>query len=128
MENGIYTYRVDKLKTKITPVLQNGDLKFKVQVKTDGIIKHEEGGRLNLGQPQNIKKLEELFAQVIDKEVNEAIAKSQKELKVDYLKFGMRLMNKEPDYFHSLNWKETYPTVPILTEVQAKISRFGIAK
>lgn len=126
--NGTYTYKMDKKKTKIIPKIQNGNLNFLVRVNTDGIILQEEGNELYLADPKNIKKLERLFADVISKEVNEAIAKAQQELRVDYFNFGMKLMNKYPEYYNHLNWEITFPTVPISTEVTVKISRFGISK
>lgn len=128
LKDGVYTYITDKNKVQIIPQLENGRLKFLVKVKTVGAIAQEEGNELNLAEPKNIAQLEELFTQIISKEVNEAIAKSQKEFKVDYFGFGLRLMDKEPDFFESIDWKETFPTVPIITETKAKIHLFGIAK
>jgi len=124
----IFTYKVDKKKTQIIPNIQGGNLKFIVKIKTDGIILQEEGDQLFLAEPKNIDKLEKVFGQVIVGDVNEAIAKAQKEFKVDYFNFGMKLMNRNPDYFESLDWSETFPTVPIETDIEVKISRFGIAK
>ncbi|KJS80372.1 MAG: hypothetical protein JM58_18735 [Peptococcaceae bacterium BICA1-8] len=128
LNEGIYTYKVDNKKTKIIPEIQNEKLKFIVRLKTDGIILQEEGNELLLSEPKNIDKLEKFFTQVITGDVNEAIRKAQKIYNVDYFNFGMELMNRNPDYFESLDWKKTFPRVPIETDIEVKISRFGIAK
>ncbi|KJS22678.1 MAG: hypothetical protein VR72_04920 [Clostridiaceae bacterium BRH_c20a] len=125
---GIFTYKVDKKNSKIIPEVQNGNLSFKFRLKTDGIILQEEGNQLFLAEPKNIDKLEILFAKVIAGDVDEAIRKAQIIYKVDYFNFGMKLKNKDSDYFESLDWQETFPTVPIETDIEVKISRFGIAK
>ncbi|MFZ7103721.1 MAG: Ger(x)C family spore germination protein [Peptococcaceae bacterium] len=125
---GTYTYEVDKKETQIIPNIQKGDLSFTVKLKTEGIILQEEGNQLYLAEPKNIDKLEHLFAEVITRDVKEALRKSQQTAKVDYFKFGMKLMNEEPDYFAKLDWQKVFPTVPITTDIKVKISRFGIAK
>lgn len=128
MDNGTYTYVSNKNRVKITPLIQKDSLNFIVKVTTDGYIIQEEGNELDLSEPKNIAKLEKGFSQIINNEVKEAIRKSQKELQVDYLGFGMILMDREPDYFKSIDWKKVFPTVSIQTNVQAKISGFGIQK
>ncbi|NLT96350.1 MAG: Ger(x)C family spore germination protein [Clostridia bacterium] len=128
MDNGTYTYVSNKNRVKITPLIQKDSLNFIVKVTTDGYIIQEEGNELDLSEPKNIAKLEKGFSQIINNEVKEAIRKSQKELQVDYLGFGMILMDREPDYLKSIDWKKVFPTVSIQTNVQAKISGFGIQK
>jgi len=40
----------------------------------------------------------------------------------------MKLMNKQPELYHNLNWQKTFPNIPVEIEVKTKISRFGLAK
>lgn len=127
-EQGIYTYLLDNKSVQISPLTKDGQLKFKVKLKTDGILLQEEKGDLDLTKPKNIAKIEKKFTQVITREIREAILKSQKDFGVDYFYFGMKLMNKQPELYHNLNWQKTFPNIPIEIEVKTKISRFGLAK
>jgi len=124
-EDGIFTYHVEQRKLKIEPNVENGDIRFKVELSVDGSIWQEEEGNLNLSNPRNIKKLEQLFIKVIKGEIEDAIHKAQKDFQVDYLGFGMKLMNKYPKIFKNTDWEKTFPNVPINVQVEANISRFG---
>lgn len=128
LDGGVFTYKVDNKKVKIRPIISNNQVNFTISLKVDGIILQEENGGIDLSQPGNIKILEGLFKDIITKTIEAALNTSQNVYGVDYFMFGMELMNRYPDFYNSLNWKEVYPTVKIKPEVQVKISRFGIAK
>ncbi|MGI6224619.1 MAG: Ger(x)C family spore germination protein [Peptococcales bacterium] len=123
----VFSYYIEKRKLKIQPKVENNELSFMVNLKTQGVILQKEGNHM-LSEIKDIRKLEELFNKVIEKEVKHAIHKAQKDLQTDYLGFGMKLYNKYPQMYKSLDWEETFPNVPINVQVEATISSFGQAR
>jgi len=83
---------------------------------------------LDFTNPKNIEEIEKVFSQVITREVESAITKSQEDFQIDYLGFGNFLKQKKPHIYKELNWEEVFPIIPISVEVKAKIDRFGLTK
>lgn len=127
-KDGSYTYVTDKKDLEIIPVINKGNIAFKVHLKTNGNLIEEKGKHLDLSKPENIKRAEALFSSEITHQINSAISKSQDFFKVDYLGFGKKLYQKDPKTFKSVNWNKEFPTIPINVIVEAKIDRFGLAK
>lgn len=127
-EEGIFTYQIEDRKVKILPKVENNTISFAVELKTRGSIWQAEESNFNFGEPKNIKKLEELFNRVIKKEIEDAIHKAQKDFKIDYLGFGMKLFMKHPQVYKNIDWEKTFPNVPIEVQVKSTISRFGQAR
>ena len=121
-----YTYQVTKLKTKITPQVKDGKVSFAVKVTTDGMILEESGREIDFSKEGNLQKVGRLFGQIIKQQLDSAIYKSQRELKIDYLGFGKAFKQNRPQDFEKLHWETIYPTVPIKVEVNAKVSSSGL--
>ena len=127
-EQGVYTYQVNKKSVRLTPVNKNGQLRYRVKLKTYGNVNQEQGEQLDLSNPQNTDKLEKVFSRVIAGQVRGAVHKAQKELGVDYLGLGKNLKQHDPKTFDSINWAEIFPNVPVSVEVESNISTFGLAR
>ncbi|HYH04875.1 MAG TPA: Ger(x)C family spore germination protein [Bacillota bacterium] len=124
-ENG-YTYQVRKYRTRIKPILQEGKITFLVKVKTDGRIMEESGDNLDFSKAENLKKVKIMFSNAIKGQVESAIAKSQHELKLDYLGFGKELKRHRPETFKALHWNRLFPKVPVKVKVDCKVSSSGL--
>lgn len=72
--------------------------------------------------------LKKLCANVITKQVESALHKSQKELGVDYLGFGSVLHSYYPQLYERLNWEKFFPGIQVKINVKASINRFGLTK
>lgn len=127
-EDNTYTYQVIKQKTKIKPLLNEGNPSMNVHVITEGMVLEETGKDVDLSKPENLKKMEELFSQAIKQQVEPAINKSQNEIKADYLELGKVFQKYESKAFKSLNWDEIYPTIPINVQVTCKVKSYGLRK
>ena len=125
-DNESYTYRVNKQSAKIIPYTKDGELAFRVEVKTDGILRQKNNSKLDVSQPENLAKIESLFSRTINNQVSTAIESAQVNFKADYLGFGQALRRKDPALFKTLNWDQVFPTVPVDVEVKARVTVFGM--
>lgn len=122
-----YTYQLKKKKVSIMPKYEKGILAFDVKVETMGRFVEEKGKNIKLDKQEDIKKLEELFAQVISERIEKVIYISQKKLNVDFLGFGEKLRKYDYKTFSETNWQDDFRTVPINVQVKVDIERFGLA-
>lgn len=123
----IYTYFVNKKRIRVTPETSEGNVRFKVDLHTDGTILQQQGERLDLSEPKSIKELESLFAKTIGNQVRGAIAKAQNEYQVDYLGFGSALNRRYPKVYRRLQWDDIFPSIPMEVEVKTAITRTGMS-
>jgi spore germination protein KC len=127
-EKNTFSYRIRKMDTKVKPSFEGGKPSFRVNVTTEGMIIEESGKEIDLSKPDNLQDIEALLAQAISQQVNSAIEKSQKEIKVDYLGFEKAFEKYQSKAFKSLNWNKIYPNIPIEVEVDCKVKAFGLRK
>ncbi|PKM79952.1 MAG: hypothetical protein CVU89_15935 [Firmicutes bacterium HGW-Firmicutes-14] len=127
LDGGTFSYFVDNKSARIEPIIDGNQLRFKVKIKTIGLILEEKLKQKDLSKPKTLARLEKEFARVIERQVNNAIEKSQNEFEADYLGFGRALKSSFPEVYDRIKWQEVYPKVPIWVNVEAKISRYGIA-
>lgn len=121
-----FSYIVDDKSLKIKPATKDGKLKFLVKLKTDGNIVEQQGSGFDLKKPEDTKKVEKMFSETIRKQLADAVYKSQKEFGADYLGFGKSLKHSDSKLFKKLDWTELFPEIPVIIEVDAHISRFGV--
>ncbi|MGI6685439.1 MAG: Ger(x)C family spore germination protein [Bacillota bacterium] len=127
LDKGIFTYRSDEKKLSIKPLMQEEDLRLLISLDTSGEILSKQGSAMDLTKPDNIKKLEKLFSDVIASQIQSAVKKSQTE-GVDYLGIGNAVKRKEPKLYKSIKWEEVYPTISIDIKVNAKIEHVGLSE
>lgn len=126
---GDYTYLVDKRKTSVQPVIENGQLKkFKISIKTQGIILQEQGKYVDLGDPGELSKLERKAGQTILEEANSALNKAQKEIGIDYVYFGKTVKQRYPALFAKLNWPETFRHIPVEISVKSSADKISLSR
>ncbi|HWI55056.1 MAG TPA: Ger(x)C family spore germination C-terminal domain-containing protein, partial [Desulfobacteria bacterium] len=70
---GQYSYKVETKDVKITPKVTDGRLAFKVRIKTVGGIAEQEGSSLDLSEPRNLNRLEEVFTRKIRSQALSAV-------------------------------------------------------
>lgn len=122
------TYNITAATSTIKPEVKNNTLRFQVKIKTNGYLSEIKNGPAGGINKKLLQDLEKSAAQRIHGEVQLAIKKAQEVFQADYLDFGPSLENSHPDLYHSLDWAETFPTIPIAVEVQAHIPRIGMSK
>lgn len=127
VDNSTYTYIANKKDVRIIPDTQNNNIQFTVKLRTDGTVIQQQGNRLDLARPDSIARLENLFAQTIKTQVEDAINKAQNEFGTDYLGFGQALNRRYPNVYRNVNWDQTFPRTSIRVEVESHVTRTGLS-
>ncbi len=123
----LYTYSIAKRSTKIIPITNAGSLSFLIKVNASGNIEEGHFGQ-DLSQHKNLERLEKILSAIVIDQVTNAVYKSQKELRTDYLGFGKALEINDPQLYRKLDWPKVYPNVPVTVKVQTNVHRFGKTK
>ena len=126
MGKGQYSCNIDKKSVKVTPRINNGQLKFEVNIKAVGKITEQQVSSLDLTEPQNLQKLEAVIKDKISQQASKAVYKSQKELGIDYLGFDRALIINEPALYKELDWPEVYPNIPVEIKLDFRINLVGL--
>lgn len=125
---GVYTYNVNNSSVSIKPVTEKGKLRFRVKIKTTGIIMQENGKYVEMTEPEEVEKMEKVFARTITKQIEAALRKAQKELRIDYLDFGTILKRSKPEIAEKLDWDKTFPNVPVDIEVKTTVNLIALSR
>jgi spore germination protein KC len=114
--------------TVLTPVIEKGKWKINVKIKTEGDL-IQNGTRLNLMNPDLMRKMETALREDIDTRIKLALKLVQKELKADILGFATEFHRKYPKEFAAVKdrWDEVFPTIEVKTQIAAYIRRPGLS-
>lgn len=121
-----YTYQISKWSRKIIPKYSEGKINFQVKIITEGMVMEEYGPNLDFSKPDNLKKMESLFAMAVKQQVQSALKKSQNEIQADYLGFSKAFQQYYPDIYKTLKWQEVYPALPVEVQVRCKVKAYGM--
>lgn len=122
-----YTFSIERNSLKIIPQTNGGNPSFLVKVKVSGSVIEEQFGR-DISEPKNLEKLQKLLTTIVTNQVRNAVHKSQKQFKTDYLGFGRALEIGNPKMYKTIDWPKVYPNVPVTVKVQTNLHRFGKTK
>lgn len=106
--------------TKVKPVVEDGKLKFKVNIRvTVGI--DEIQGKENFGDENAVNRLEASTSQATQKKVTDFIKKIQSEYGTDIFLFGDKLREKNVNKWKSVSgrWEEVFRNLEV--DVDAKV-------
>lgn len=120
------SFFVEKGSTKLIPRLSNRKLAITVDIKAKGVL-NESACKLNLQDPEVLKKLEKPIQDQIKKEVEMAF-KGAKRLKTDVLGFSNAFHKKYPTAWKEMKdrWDESFVDIKMNVTVHANIRRTGI--
>lgn len=125
LEDSDYSYLVNRSRVKIIPEAENEQIRFKVSIMTDGILRQQQSSHIDMSDPENINRLETVFAQAIANQTQSAIDKAQQDFGIDYLGFESALRRHLPRVSENIEWEENFPNIPVTVEVESRLSRFG---
>lgn len=125
LDNNTYSYAVRRHNVRIIPQAEEQQLRFTVRIETEGILRQQQGKRLDMSDPQNIKKVEDAVARTIVSEAQDAVSKAQQDFRIDYLGFGRALKRHNPTLYEQMQWERAFPTVPIDIQAETRISLTG---
>lgn len=117
------TFRVFHKKRKLDVDVNNG----KVVVTIDLLLKAEaeEFSPDHLDEDGQVAKLNEFFSKELTQDAQKVVQKLQK-ANCDVFGIGRRIIAFHPNYWKTMDWKNTYPNITIQPNVKVEISRPGI--
>lgn len=116
---------VSRSSTKITPVIENGTISFRVEVEEEGDISSQTS-QADLSTPEMIEKLNSAKAGAIKQEIEKALKRLQ-ELESDVVGFGTLFNRKNHKEFkkYADRWPEIFRELKVDIRVKAHIRRTG---
>ena len=118
--------KMDKPKISTNTKIENGKPLGEVKLETTATI-IEYNCKLNIKEPDNIKKIEKMVNREVKSILESAIITTQKKFGSDIIGFGENLYRN--DYKNWLkfedNWDETFSTMPYKIEVKTTINNTG---
>ncbi|EEG78077.1 Ger(x)C family spore germination protein [Dethiobacter alkaliphilus] len=121
----IVNISIARTATKITPVMENGEFSFRIEVDTEGDLE-SQSSETDLSKPEEIEKLNDALAGVIKEEMEKTLRRLQ-ELQTDVMGLGMRLNRRHPQVYREVadRWPEEFSKVNVDIHVEANIRRTG---
>lgn len=130
-DEGIIVMEVTDSKTKVTPIIKDGELSFDVDVKVKGKYAEQvgvtSGGRVD---KEYIKECEKEFARTIERRCRITIEKMQKEYNVDVFQLSRKVRTQKPAYWEEVKdqWDEIFPNLDINVRADVTIQLIGVMK
>ncbi|WP_078379247.1 Ger(x)C family spore germination protein [Sutcliffiella halmapala] len=124
----VIIYELEDIKSKVIPILENGQLSFDVKVKLDGIITEILAETDDITKEENIKKLKKLIQEKVKEEIKNSLVKIQQELQVDVIGFHDYVRIKYPKYWadHKNDWDNIFSQTSINYKVDINIADYGV--
>lgn len=117
---------VIRSKTRVTPIFEEGGLRFMISVSAEGAIT-ELKAPIDLTKPEELWKLEKVWADEIKEEILSSV-KLAKDKRIDMLQFANRVNRADPKRWRELkkDWKETFAHSKVDVQVEAFIRNQGM--
>lgn len=111
---------------------QDGNMGVTFQIKATvsvNDIKGQKGQRDPQEWVEFLKEIEPMFAQAIEKECRDAVAKSRG-LKADFIGIGRKLEQKDPKYWKEVkeDWDNQFPNFPVSYDIQVVVQNTGLPR
>jgi len=117
------TVDVELKKKKITPFYKNKKISFRTEFELDGLVKYLD---INDGfDEESQREVEKNLKQMIEKDINSAILKSQKEIECDYLDFDEVFRIKFPNEYEKMDWYKAYLDSYIEVNIELELDPGG---
>ncbi|ERI91363.1 germination protein, Ger(x)C family [Clostridiales bacterium oral taxon 876 str. F0540] len=121
-------FDIVKTKSKVYPVVTNGDITMVIDIKEQGNIRETIANIDPMSKPELMDELSKIQNKAIEHEINLVLQKAQKELKSDIFDFAGAIHRDYPKVWKSIenNWDETFPNIKIKINVNSSIKRPGV--
>ena len=127
----IIVMEVTSARTKVVPIIENGELRFDVDIKMKGKYAEQvgvtSGGRVD---KNFIKECEKEFAKTIETRCKKTIEKMQKEYNVDVFQLNRIVRTQKPAYWEEVkdDWDEIFQNLDINVKANVTIQIIGVKK
>jgi spore germination protein KC len=125
---GMVGFILAKTDRVITPEINGDKIKFSILLNGEGNI-WENNTHLDIRIPENLKLVQTALENSVEEQVKEALAKIQKQYKVDSLGFGREIYRDKPKQWKLLKgqWDAKFQEVDVSIEVKINILGSGMA-
>ncbi|GGA32861.1 Ger(x)C family spore germination protein [Paenibacillus physcomitrellae] len=119
--------RLSNLRSKVTPIFQDGSVSFKIRLTARGEIV-ENNTAMNVAEDQVILKLEQTFQKRLEADVLQVIKKVQTQYGTDVFDFGDTIRMFHPYKWKKLepDWEQTFKQAPVDVQLQLDITGTGL--
>lgn len=109
--------------TKLKPVLKGNKVVMNIEIRHEGNYFESNYQNLSLNTKE-IKQIEKMTAEQIEKEIRACIEKAQS-WDSDIAGFGYTIAHQQPHEWkrYEKNWAQIYPTVELALDIESKIRR-----
>lgn len=122
-------YQIERMKSTIKPHVKGKDISFDVSIKSEGrISEYWNPHHKDTFDYKNVAILEKAAEKQVQRLIESALKKTQKELKVDVVGFGNELRIKEPKFYNKIknHWDEEFSKASIHYKVDLMIKDYGM--
>ena len=130
-ENAILPYVITNSRTKPRVTVEDGKIRYTVNIDTDGYIQqYKIEAEEKLTEQKTISHIEQKLEDVLAKQVRSTFEKLQKEFKVDVLGVGRYISKHNPKLWEEVkdDWEEIFTNIEFEVHVDAKLRRIGMTK
>jgi spore germination protein KC len=119
-EQNLISLEIFKSKTKVTPIVENNDIKFNIDIETRVAI-GEIIGNGNFFNEKALKELEQNAEASLTAQIEEFIKKIQSDYDADIFGFAAKLWENQPQTYNMVikNWDEIFKDLQV--QVQSRI-------
>lgn len=113
-------------KTKVTPILSNGELSINVKIKTEvGVA--ELDTNINVLDESNVEKIKASAEKSLENGISQLIKKIQEDFGLDIFGFGNKVKEKMPELWKDIgaNWDEIFKELKVNVEADIHIRGSG---
>ncbi len=117
------TLELSRSQAKITPQIQDKEIKMKIEIKGEGNF-YEQGGGGNLFSLEMFKLIEDAAEQELEKQMDMCIRKAQS-LDSDIFGWGEMVYGSDPEVWNVLEpeWDQVFPEISYELEVEFDLRR-----
>lgn len=125
-EKQTISVQVTSSKTELIPTIAGNSVHMEIKLILDCAVQ-EAMAYVDLSRPESLPPLEEAVARQVKQDVENALNKAQRELRLDIVGFGEVVRREFPHQWKYLksSWPEIFPHVKTTITVKAKICRVG---
>lgn len=126
-EKGYVSIDMNKLDSKIKPIINRNHIQFLVSLTGQGSIR-ENNTSLDLTQVKNINIVQKALEKEAEKTLLNTITKAQKEYGADIFGFSDVIKRKDLHLWKSLkeNWEKEFPEVEVSVKANLTVRKIGV--
>ncbi|MCC0563692.1 Ger(x)C family spore germination C-terminal domain-containing protein [Brevibacillus borstelensis] len=123
-----FSYEIGKIRSKIIPIVKNGQLSFRVDIKVEGRLGEDWALNENAFEKDYLDRVNAAVKTRIEQIVNNTLKKTQKDFRVDVAGFGKQLHIHYPKEWKKRkeNWDEVFSRIPVSLDVTVKTEEFAL--